>query len=41
MLRRFRLEGVVSHAHENEQALARASLSRTLELMPRMLEGLV
>jgi len=29
------------NAHENEQALARASLSRTLELMPRMLEGLV
>jgi putative nucleotidyltransferase with HDIG domain len=29
------------NAHENELTLARASLSRTLELMPRMLEGLV
>jgi HD-like signal output (HDOD) protein len=28
-------------ARETEQAIARASLSRTLELMPRMLEGLV
>ena len=28
-------------ARESEQSIARASLSRTLELMPRMLEGLV
>ena len=27
--------------HETEQSIARASLSRTLELMPQMLEGLV
>ena len=29
------------NAQETEQAITRASLSRTLELMPRMLEGLV
>jgi HD-like signal output (HDOD) protein len=29
------------NAQETEQAIARASLSRTLEMMPRMLEGLV
>ncbi len=29
------------NASENEQSIMRASLSRTLELMPRMLEGLV
>jgi hypothetical protein len=28
-------------AEETEQSIARASLSRTLELMPQMLEGLV
>ena len=32
---------IFPNAGENEQAIARASLSRTLELMPRMLEGLV